>query len=87
MIKLPKKIARTIESEYGSDCTVIKYMYIGCEYKPLCVSFVVFRIGLSNCYNILIYFVDDNYSMVGVYTNSEEVLEELSFQLKKYYLL
>lgn len=83
MIKLPKKVARTIEREFPFDSTVIKYVCIKSMYKELCVHLVAFRTSQFKSITILRYFGDDSYSFLGGYANEQEVVEEMSFQVKK----
>ena len=85
MIKLPKKIANAIERELGTDYTVIKYVYIKSIFKQLCVYLVIFRVGQSKFVNILRYFGNNSYCILGGYSNDKEVAEELAFQVEKLY--
>lgn len=86
MIKVSRKINRTIEREFGtSDYTIIKRVYIHSIYAQLCVNLIVFRIGKSHSVRILRYHGDDSYSILGLYQDETEVIEELQFQLNLLY--
>lgn len=86
MLKLPKKITHAIAREFDTtDFTIIKRVYIHSMYKELCVNLIMFRLGQSKSTLMMRYFGDNSYSICGSYINQNEIVEELQYQIKKFY--
>lgn len=83
MIKLPKKIAKTIKRELNSNFTVIKRVHIYSIFKQSCVDLIVFTTKKLRSFIILRFFGDNSYDFIANYTTLKEIEEELAFQVKK----
>lgn len=86
MIKLRKKVMNAITREFPTaEITIIKRVYIHSMFKDLCVDLVTFRVDNSKFVNILRYFGDNSYCILGGYSNEKEIAKELAFQVEKLY--
>lgn len=83
MIRLPKKIKVTIESNLTTDYVVTKRIIIDNAHKAFKVNLIVLRIGYKSDLKIMRYFADNSYDILGGFTNIKEVIHELANQVNK----
>ena len=83
MIKLPKKIQKTIEELLTQDYFISKKVFIDSPYKDTKVNLIVIKIANKQNYLILRYFGDNSYSLLSGYNDIKEVSEELAYQIYK----